>query len=35
MVEALDAYKKANNNLPDYVFVYRDGLGGPTMQTKV
>lgn len=35
MVEALDVYKKANKSLPEFVFIYRDGLGGPTMQTKV
>jgi len=30
--EALKNYQSHNKgNLPDYIFLYRDGIGGPTM----
>lgn len=29
VAKALEVYQKANKNMPDQVFVYRDGVGGP------
>ena len=35
MVDALRNYQKMNNGaLPDQVIVYRDSVGGPTLQAK-
>lgn len=36
MIKAFDAYKKFNGGeLPLYVLMYRDGVGGPSMLDKV
>jgi hypothetical protein len=36
MEKALANYEKNNkNNLPEKIVVYRDGVGGPSMQQKV
>ena len=35
MMEALQSYEKFNKGLPDYIFIYRDGLGEPSMMQKV
>lgn len=36
MVEALKNYQEFNKGaLPDQIIVYRDGVGGPTMEAKV
>jgi hypothetical protein len=35
MQKALQAFKESNKgNLPEQIFMYRDGLGGPTLYEK-
>jgi hypothetical protein len=35
ILEALDFYQKENKGiLPEQVIIYRDGIGGPTLQEK-
>lgn len=31
----MNAYHKANGNLPEQVVIYRDGMGGPTLTQMV
>lgn len=35
MVDALKVYKEEAKTLPDKIMIYRDGVGGPTFETKL
>ena len=32
IIKALQNYQKVNKNLPNNIYVYRDGVGGPTIE---
>jgi hypothetical protein len=35
VIEAINLFHKNNGVLPEQIVIYRDGVGGPTIQEKV